>query len=81
MDGTYLTHQQLQYFNGEYAAPAYIAVDGVIYDVSKSKHWKFGRHHVIHLAGRDLTEELKDAPHAEEIIKNFPIVGFLLENE
>ena len=81
MEGNYLTSQQLSYFNGEYGAPAYIAVDGVIYDVTESDLWKFGRHQVIHLAGRDLTEELKDAPHGENILKTFRLVGYLLDEE
>ena len=81
MEENYLTIQQLAYFNGEYGAPAYIAVNGVIYDVSASNLWKFGRHQVIHLAGMDLSEELKDAPHGEEILKKFSVVGFLLDEE
>ena len=81
MEENYFTIQQLAYFNGEYGAPAYIAVNGVIYDVTESALWKFGRHQVIHLAGKDLTEELKDAPHGEDLLKKFRVVGFLLDEE
>ena len=81
MEEKYFTSQQLAYFNGEYGSPAYIAVDGVVYDVSVSDLWKFGRHQVIHLAGKDLTEELKDAPHGEDMLSKFEVVGYLLDEE
>lgn len=81
MEENYLTTQQLSYFNGEYGARAYIAFNGAIYDVTESTFWQFGRHQGNHQAGTDLTEELNDAPHGEDIIKKFPIVGYLLEDE
>jgi predicted heme/steroid binding protein len=81
MEENYLTTQQLAYFNGEYGARAYIAFEGVIYDVTESSFWQFGRHQGNHQAGMDLTDELNDAPHGEEIIKKFPIVGYLLEDD
>jgi predicted heme/steroid binding protein len=81
MEESYFTSKQLRYYNGEYGAPAYIAVNGVVYDVTQSNLWKFGRHQVIHVAGKDLTIELKEAPHGEKIIRTFPVVGYLLEDE
>lgn len=81
MEENYFTTQQLAYFNGEFGSRAYIAINNVIYDVTESTLWKFGRHQVIHQAGKDLTEAIKDAPHGEEIVKKFPIVGLLLEDE
>jgi len=32
------------------------------------------------IAGADLTEALKRAPHGEELIKKFPIVGILVNH-
>ena len=34
-------------------------------------------HQALHNAGKDLTEALKEAPHGEEFIKKFPVVGYL----
>jgi len=34
----------------------------------------------VHKAGQDLTEALKEAPHSEELLKKFPIVGELEDN-
>ena len=58
----------------------YIAYNGKVYDVSTSFLWKDGRHQAIHTAGTDLTEALKQAPHSEEVLKRFPIVGVLRKN-
>ena len=35
--------------------------------------------HYDHWAGQDLTDELIDAPHAEEVFKRYPKIGLLKE--
>ena len=72
------TKEELRYFDGKDGRPAYIAYRGKVYDVSGSFLWKGGRHQALHEAGRDLTEALKDAPHGEEFISKFPVVGILI---
>jgi len=42
--------------------------------------WANG-HHYEHWAGQDLTDELKDAPHNEQVFKKFKIVGLLVESK
>ena len=54
-----------------------ISYKNKIYDVSKSQLFKFGLH-FNHEAGNDLTEFLMDAPHGEEVLKKFPVIGKLL---
>ena len=48
-----------------------------IYDVSESPLYKFGIH-FNHEAGCDLTDFLADAPHFEEVLDKFPIIGELI---
>ncbi len=72
---------ELSRFDGSEKRPAYIAYKGKIYDVSSSKLWIEGNHVRKHLAGNDLTEALKTAPHGEEKIFTMPFVGELLPNE
>ncbi|MEM1514818.1 MAG: cytochrome b5 domain-containing protein [Candidatus Bathyarchaeia archaeon] len=74
------TEEELAKYDGKNGRPTYIAYDGKVYDVSTSFLWKDGRHQVIHTAGTDLTEALKQAPHSEEVLKKFPIVGVLHKN-
>lgn len=60
-------------------APAWLAVDGIVYDVSKSFHWIHGKHQDEHWSGTDLTAALKDAPHDAGVLERFPKVGRLQE--
>lgn len=58
-----LTLEELAKYNGKNGERAYVAVDGVIYDVTDSRAWKNGDHNGFE-AGKDLTEEIKTkSPH------------------
>ncbi|MDX2479400.1 MAG: cytochrome b5 domain-containing protein [Desulfuromusa sp.] len=70
-----MTIAELANFDGGEGRAAYVAVSGVVYDVSTSPRWKSGHHEGVHQAGRDLTEELKSAPHVRTVIERFPVVG------
>ena len=74
-----LTEQELSEFNGKDGKPPYIAIDGIIYDVSKINKWKNGQHHGM-LAGQVLTEEYYKC-HSKKLnlIKKARVVGKLKE--
>lgn len=74
-----LTIEELHSFDGKEGRPAYVAYKGKIYDVSRSKLWKEGSHLKKHLAGHDLTDAIKTAPHSEDKLLLMPIVGKLIE--
>jgi predicted heme/steroid binding protein len=65
---------ELSRFNGK-GMPSYIVYMGKVYDVSDSVLWREGRHQALHEAGVDLTEALSQAPHGDELLKDFPVVG------
>jgi predicted heme/steroid binding protein len=69
------TKNELALYNGRNGAPAYVAFEGKVYDVSRSFLWREGKHQVIHHAGEDLTDSLDHAPHGAELLERFPIVG------
>ena len=71
------TEEELTRYDGRNGLPAYIAYEGKVYDVSGSFLWKSGNHQVIHNAGADLTASMKQAPHGDDLLKKFPIVGIL----
>ncbi len=62
------TRKTLTDYDGQQENPGYVAVDGTIYDVSKSAMWKDGIHMGQHQAGHDLTAELNAAPHGKEVL-------------
>jgi predicted heme/steroid binding protein len=72
--------EELARYNGKNGAPAYIAYKGKVYDASDSFQWKNGRHQVVHNAGRDLTDSLKQAPHGAEMLERLPLIGRLRED-
>ncbi len=70
------TKAQLALRNGQDKEEIWCAYMGKIYDVSKSRLWRNGKHYE-HWAGQDLTEELADAPHTEHVFDKFDVVGLL----
>ena len=73
-----MTADELSRYDGKEGRPAYFAFGGRIHDATGSRLWKEGSHVGRHLAGFDLTDALKQAPHGEEKIDSTPLVGKLL---
>jgi len=69
--------EELSKFDGKDGKPTYVALYGRVIDVSNSKLWKDGHHMKRHHAGKDLTTDIKAAPHTPEILARFPQVGIL----
>lgn len=65
-EASVITRAQLALRNGQDKPEIWIAFQGNVYDITASRLWKNGKHYA-HWAGQDLTHELKDAPHAEEV--------------
>jgi predicted heme/steroid binding protein len=72
-----MTLDELKQFDGKEGRKALVAVNGRIYDVTDSPLWNDGNHQELHQAGRDLTEDLKGAPHVRMVMDRFSIVGEL----
>lgn len=70
------TKVQLALRNGQDKDEIWVAYKGIIYNVTKSRLWRNGKHYE-HWAGQDLTDELKDAPHSNTVFDKFDIVGYL----
>lgn len=70
------TRSYLALRNGQDKPEVWVAYKGMIYDLSRSKLWRAGRHYE-HWAGQDLTDELKDAPHNANVFDKFKIIGTL----
>ncbi|WP_215225962.1 cytochrome b5 domain-containing protein [Echinicola shivajiensis] len=71
------TKQQLALRNGQDKPEIWVAYKGRIYDVSSSRLWRNGKHYE-HWAGQDLTDELPDAPHTENVFDKFETIGQLV---
>jgi predicted heme/steroid binding protein len=70
------TRAQLALRNGQDRDEIWCAFQGIIYDVTRSRLWRNGKHYE-HWAGQDLTAELSKAPHTEHVFDKFDAVGRL----
>lgn len=72
---------ELAQFDGKDGRAAYVAVDGVVYDVSGSHDWPGGEHTPCDLdamAGEDLSDEIAQAPPSmRRLMEQMPVVGRL----
>ncbi len=71
---TNFTAETLAQYNGKNGQPAYIAFEGVVYEVGKFTSWVGGFHNGYE-AGKDLTKAFENSPHARSIFNNAQIVG------
>ncbi|MFH0818586.1 MAG: cytochrome b5 domain-containing protein [Patescibacteria group bacterium] len=67
------TLSDLAKYNGQNNMPAYVAVDGDVYDLSRT--FQSGRHY-SHLAGTELTNAFYSY-HAKQVLSKYPVIGRL----
>ncbi len=71
-----LTEEELAEYDGREGRDAFVAVDGIIYDVTE--RFTDGPHGGQE-AGQDLTEEIGEAGHLRTVLPDYPVVGVLVE--
>ena len=71
------TLDELKEYDGQNGNKAYVAVDGVVYDVTDVGAWKNREHKNGITAGKDLSEEINKSPHGKDVLKDLPVVGKL----
>lgn len=62
-----ITQMELRRSTGERGSRKWIALNGTVYDVTDCPKWKLDLHEQLHFPGQDLTSELPDAPHREDV--------------
>lgn len=73
------TREELKHFDGTEGSPIYIGYKGKVYDISASPLFQGEKRMRCHMAGKDLTKDIEIAPHGEELLFKFPVVGRLKE--
>lgn len=71
-----ITLEELAMNNGKNGNPAYVAVNGFVYDVTNNPAWAAATHFGLS-AGQDLTNEFASCHGGENVLEKLPIVGFL----
>lgn len=70
------TLTELAQYDGAMGRPAYVAVNGIVYDVSSEAAWG-GASHFGLMAGMDLTAQFQGCHGRESILAKLPKVGIL----
>ena len=76
---TYFTLEQLSQYDGRNGAPAYVAVNGVVYNVTDNRLWSGGNHFWGLSAGRDLSVEFASCHPGAMVLSVLPVVGYLIQ--
>lgn len=71
------TLEELAQYNGKDGNPAYVAVNGKVYDVTDVPAWRGGSHQGAVVAGVDATEFISKSPHGASVLNGLKIVGTL----
>lgn len=62
-----VTLMELKRGTGERGTRKLIAYHGIVYDVTDCPKWRTDLHEQLHFPGQDLTGELTESPHKEEV--------------
>jgi predicted heme/steroid binding protein len=75
-----ITESELRHNTGERGTRKFVVYQGTVYDVTDCPKWRLDMHENLHFAGQDLTGELPDAPHEEDVFSRpcVKVVGKLL---
>lgn len=78
VDGkTYFTEQDMAKFSRGSSSGHYIAVDGIVYDVTGVPAWAEGSHKGGS-AGEDISGKITTAPHGKKVLSRLPVKGALV---
>ena len=71
------TLEELSQYTGSHGNPAYVAIEGIVYDISNYRAWSDETHFGL-IAGKDLTNEFNSCNGIIDILTNAPKVGILI---
>jgi predicted heme/steroid binding protein len=71
-----ISTMELSARDGVNSKEVWIAYKGLVYDVTRSELFAGGKHYQ-HRCGRDLSNQIGKAPHLDDVLKEFEVVGVL----
>lgn len=74
------TSKDLSGFDGMNGNPAYVAINGIVYDVTDNAAWAAATHFGLR-AGKDLTGEFASCHAGQPVLSKLKVVGRLVDHE
>ncbi|MCH4056839.1 cytochrome b5 domain-containing protein [Lapidilactobacillus gannanensis] len=68
------TKTELAEYNGVQRPEKYVAIDGLVYDLTEIPTWSGANHHG-NVAGQDLSAIIVNAPHKKSVLAKLTVVG------
>ncbi|RPF47859.1 putative heme/steroid binding protein [Hydrogenoanaerobacterium saccharovorans] len=72
------TEAELSKYNGRNGNPAYVAVNGIVYDVTNNAAWGGATHFGL-VAGTDVTSQFASCHAGQPILSKLKVVGKMVE--
>lgn len=72
------TESDLSRYNGKDGNPAYVAVNGIVYDVTNNAAWGGATHFGL-VAGTDVTSQFASCHAGQQILSRLTVVGKMVE--
>ena len=72
------TEAELSRYNGRDGNPAYVAVNGIVYDVTNNAAWGGATHFGL-VAGTDVTSQFASCHSGQPILSKLEVVGKMVE--
>lgn len=76
-----IDRETLSQHDGKEGRPAFVAVEGKVYEVTGNRLWKNGAHMNRHQAGLDLTEAIAASPHGKDVLVKIQEKGTLAKEK
>lgn len=75
---TVFNKETLAKYNGKDGMPGYVAVDGIVYDITDVAAWQ-SPHAGQFEPGKDFSDEIRQSPHGLKNLENLKVVGIYEE--
>ncbi len=76
-DSRFFTVEELAYYDGKDGKPSYVAVNGIVYDVTGNVAWSSSKHFGL-TAGKDWSPSFNSCHAVHPVLHKLPVAGKMI---